>query len=338
MRLMDWNIEWMNNWFVGNGLVAWRQSHSGIADVTALAQRVANVITSIDPDVLTLQEGPSDPREMDLFMGDFLSDANGQLFHAFGGLDGGAQKVYTLVKRGGALMNARLAGDSLTHHLFDEWMADVDGDAHLESYEFTRDPLVVDGELSGTSETLRIVTLHTKSKFVNQQRAMWNDPNRRQNFIVAALKNRRRISTEAMHTREYLDNLYNADPAALVVVTGDFNDGPGTDYFEKNYLTHSVADILLGSIYRPDQQFKHVLIGNIPSDQLFTARFDDFIDNINERPLLLDHVLVSPSLRDRYANSRIAHAEYGAQEDTTRPAGDRDRLPSDHRPVVMELN
>jgi len=82
---------------VGNGQVAWRQSHSGIDNVAALAQRVANVITSIDPDVLTLQEGPSDPREMDLFVNDFLSDANGQvLFDEFGGLDGGAQKVYTL--------------------------------------------------------------------------------------------------------------------------------------------------------------------------------------------------------------------------------------------------
>ena len=154
-------------------------------------------------------------------------------------------------------MNPRLASDSLTDHLFDEWMADVDGDAYLESYEFTRDPLLVDGELGGTNETIRIVTLHTKSKFVNQQRAMWNDPNRRQNFIMAALKNRRRISTEAMHTREYLDNLYNADPAALVMMTGDFNDGPGIDYFEKYYLTHGVADILIGSSYYPDRQFEH---------------------------------------------------------------------------------
>ncbi len=339
MRLMDWNIEWMNNWFVGNGQVAWRQQHSGIASVAGLARRVANVITAIDPDVLTLQEGPSDPREMDLFVNGFLSDASGQpLFDAFGELDGGAQKIYALVKRGGALMNARLASDGLTDHLFDEWMADVDGDAQLESYGFTRDPLVVDGELSGTGETIRILTLHTKSKFVNQQQAMWNDLDRRQAFIVAALKNRRRISTEAMHTRVYLDDLYHADPSRLVVVTGDFNDGPGMDYFEKNYLTHGVADILMGSSYHPERRFEHALIGNVPNGELYTARFNDFIDNINNRPLLLDHVLVSPALRGRYTNCRIAHAEHHAQEDTTRPPGDRDRFPSDHRPVMAEIN
>ena len=339
MQLMDWNIEWMNNWFLGNGQVAWRQSHSGITNVADLAQRVVNVITAIDPDVLTLQEGPSDPREMDLFINDFLSDSNGQpLFDPFGGIDGGAQKIYTLVKRGGAFQNARLASNNVTDRLFDEWMADIDGDAHLEPYSYTRDPLVVDGELSGTGETIRILTLHTKSKFVNRQRAMWNDPNRRQEFIIAALKNRRRISTEAMHTREYLDILCNMNPTALLVVTGDFNDGPGIDYFEKNYLTHGVADILIGSIYRPDLQFEHVLIGSVPAGELYTARFDDFIDEIDDRPLLLDHVLISPTLRNRYANARVAHAEYDAQEDTTRPANDRDRRPSDHRPIVVEIN
>ena len=339
MRLMDWNIEWMNNWFVGNRRLAWRESHRGIADIEALAERVADVITSVDPDVLTIQEGPSDPREMNLFVDDFLSDANGQpRFEVLGGLDGRAQKNYTLAKLGGAFSNLRLASDNLTQVLFNEWMADVDGDTYLELYDFTRDPLVIDGELSQTGETMRIVNLHTKSKYVNQQQSMWNNPNRRHDFIVEALKNRRRISTEAMHTREYLDSLYNANTAALIIVTGDFNDGPGMDYFEKNYLTHGVADILMGSSYHPERRFEHALIGTVPSDQLFTARFDDFIDEVDERPLLLDHVLVSPALHGRYANSRIAHAEYLAQEDTTRPSGYRDRLPSDHRPVVVDID
>lgn len=339
MRLMNWNIEWMNNWFVGNGQVAWRNTHTGIADVQALADRVANVITAVDPDVLTIQEGPSDPREMELFITDCLSAPNGQpLYDAFGGLDGGAQKLYTLVKRGGQFINPRLASDAPTDHLLDEWMTDVDGDARLESYTFTRDPLIIDGEFGANNETLRILTLHTKSKFVNQQEAMWRDLNRRQDFIVAALRNRRRISAEAMHTRVCLDDLYDVDPGTLVVVTGDFNDGPGLDYFEQNYLTHGVTDILMGSCYHPDRQYEHALIGHIPQNQLFTARFDDFIDDIDDRPLLLDHILASPALRGRHANPQVAHTAYEAQIDATRPEDARDRLPSDHRPVVVELN
>ena len=338
MRIMNWNIEWMNNWFVGGSQVDWRQSYNGINSVASLAQRVANVITTIDPDVITIQEGPSDPREMALFVGDFLSDQNNQpLYDVFGGIDGGAQKIYALVKIDGDYRNPSLSTDAGTTQLFDQWTADINGDATLAEYKYTRNPLVIEGELSSTNEIIRILSLHTKSKYVHQQESLWNNLNRRQEFIVAALENRRRISTEAMHTRLYLDELHSQNPNFNVVVTGDFNDGPGIDYFERYYLTHGVADILLGSSYRFANQYAHVLIGNLPVNQLFTARFDDFIDDIDDRPLLLDHILVSPSLSNRFFNPRIAHTEYGNQEDTSRPQEDRDRFPSDHRPVVVEI-
>lgn len=338
MRVMDWNIEWMNNWFVGNQQVAWRQSNTGIDDVAALAQRVANVILSIDPDVITIQEGPSDSEEMELFVSDFLSDRNSQpLYRILGGIDGGAQKVYILVKINGDFINPQIANDAITLKLFNEWEADIDGNATLAPYSYTRNPLIVDGEMASTNEVIRILSIHTKSKYVHRQESLWNNPNRRQEFIVAALENRRRISTEAMHTREYLDTLYDQNPYHNIIVTGDLNDGPGIDYFERNYLTHGVADILLGSSYRFESQYTHVLMRNVPIDQRFTARFDDFIDNINDRPLLLDHILVSPSLSGRFYYPRIAHSEYENQEDLSRPQNDRDRLPSDHRPVVVEI-
>lgn len=74
------------------------------------------------------------------------------------------------------------------------------------------------------------------------------------------------------------------------------NDGPGTDYFERNYLTHGVADILLGSIYYPDRRYDHTLIGTVDPADLYTAIFDDFVDEINNRHLLLDHVVTSSCL------------------------------------------
>lgn len=338
MRILDWNIEWMNNWFVGGSQAAWRISNTGIADVQALAQRVANLIRGLDPDVLTVQEGPSDRDEMQLFIDDFLSDANDQaLYDQFGGFDGGAQKTYTLVKRNGQFRNPQLANDAQTFGLFDEWLADIDGDLFLESYQFTRNPLVIDGTLANTNERVRIVNLHTKSKFVNNGQAMWNDLNQRQEFIIAAMKNRRRISTEAMRLRLYLDALVEADGNAFILVAGDFNDGPGFEFFERNYLTHGVADIILGSTYFPDLQFSHSLIGRVPTNQLFTAIFDDFVEGINNRPILLDHVIVSPAHSNRITNARVCHQEYQAQEDATRPANARDRFPSDHRPVLVEF-
>ena len=176
----------------------------------------------------------------------------------------------------------------------DDWDADVDGDEVLEPYGFTRTPLVVDGE---TAEgPLRIAVMHTKSKFVSlDQQAMWNNPARRAEYITGALKNRRRISAEAMRVRRYLDSLYEQDPLMRVVVCGDLNDGPGTDFFERHYLTHGVADMISGSIYYPERGYGHCVIGHVAADDTWTAEFDDFVDGVVGRRILLDHILVSPA-------------------------------------------
>ena len=80
MRIVDWNIEWMNDWFVGGGNVAFREDNprKGITDVAALCTRVANVVKGLNPDVLTIQEGPSDIREMALFVENYLTDNQGE--------------------------------------------------------------------------------------------------------------------------------------------------------------------------------------------------------------------------------------------------------------------
>lgn len=94
MRIVNWNIEWMNNWFVGQGANAFRNDNPGrgITDVADLCQRVAGVIVSLDPDVLLVEEGPSDWDEMALFVRQCLGD------------------------------------DADTRALADEWEADLDGD------------------------------------------------------------------------------------------------------------------------------------------------------------------------------------------------------------------
>ncbi len=336
MRLLDWNIEWMNNWFVGGGAVAFRQNHpsTGIVSVDDLCKRVAGVVKNINPDVLTVQEGPSDIREMELFVRTYLLDAQGNdLFDIFGGIDGGSQKVYILVKKGGKFSNPVLAEDQSTLKLQNPWESDVDGDLNLEGYEFTRLPLVVDGKVG--NKDFRIITLHTKSKYVHNGENLWKNADTKMQFIIAAMKNRRRISAEAMRMRGYLDDLLEQDAESRVIVTGDLNDGPGIDYFESHYLTHNVTDIILGSTYYPDLILKHAFLGAIPSDSCYTAIFDDFIDEIQGRRLLLDHILVSPVLSNKIKDSVIAHQEYDAATDNN--ATGRQKYVSDHRPVYIDL-
>lgn len=162
MRIVNWNIEWMNNWFVGTGSVAFRQNNlgRGVTDVADLCRRVASVVKNLDPDVLTIEEGPSDIREMELFAETYLVDGQGNaLFDIFGGIDGRSQKLYTLIKKGGEFRNPTIATDDLTLALQEPWPVDIDGDYQLEGYEFTRQPLVVEGTMRDENSKLKIVTL-----------------------------------------------------------------------------------------------------------------------------------------------------------------------------------
>ena len=222
--------------------------------------------------------------------------------------------------------------------MLDPWIADVDGDMLLEPYEFTRKPLVVDIQ-AGASQ-FQVLVMHTKSNFVNQGKALWEDPAHRQEYVVAALKARRRNATECMRTRRYLEERMSADATIRMMVMGDINDGPGMDYFEVNYLAHNVTDILVGSAFEPELLFEHAQ-HDVPRSRRYTAVFDDFVENVANKRLLLDHILLSPALTGttglrKVPNSgTIHHAEYEAQLEN---AGQkRDERPSDHRPVSVEL-
>jgi hypothetical protein len=336
MRLVNWNIEWMNHWFVPDPQTALRPDNSseGITDTGALATRVASVIKSLDPDLLMVEEGPSMLDEMEVFVNTYLPDNSGQpLYDAIIDDNKGQQKLFALVKKNGALANCQKASDNLTQNLAAGWEVDIDGDFQLQQYEFTRMPLVVDGTIAANGDPIRVIGLHTKSKYVHFGESMWR--NRRDEFVREAMKNRRRIAAEAMRTRQYVNSLMEANPQALVAVTGDFNDGPGMDYFEQHYLTHNVTDIILGSTFFPDRMFVHAFLGRVPANDLYSAIFDDYIDEIPNRKILLDHIVTSPALAPRITGSGIAHTEYEAATDAN--ATGRQHLASDHRPVFVDV-
>jgi endonuclease/exonuclease/phosphatase family metal-dependent hydrolase len=336
MRLVNFNIEWMNDWFVGGSQVAFRQSNPGrgIDNVDDLARRVAGLILAADPDVLTVEEGPSDKREMQLFVSTYLSDHGADLFDVFGGIDGRSQKIYALVKKDGAFKNCVLAMDSETQKLGNEWESDVNGDGVAEPYRFTRLPLVIEGNLD-SGKRCKVIAMHTKSNYVQGGEKMWKNLEARQEFINIALTDRRRISSEAMRTRQYLGNLINNDTNAAVIVTGDMNDGPGLDYFELRYLTHNVIDIVLGSTFDYELLFRHSFIDRVDPSERYTVEFYDYVDGQNKQ-LLLDHIAVSPALANKIGASGILHKEYNAAVDPS-ATSDRQKRPSDHRPIYVDI-
>jgi len=179
---------------------------------------------------------------------------------------------------------------------------------------------------------------HLKSNFINRGEALWNDPDRRLEFVRTALQNRRRIANEGMRIRQYLDVRLDAAPAAAIVVLGDFNDGPGRDLFEQQYLAHNVTDLLVGSAYRPETLFAHAL-ADVAADLRYSAVFDDFVTNEPGKRLLLDHIIVSPGMSTGAAlvagSGRIEHDAWSANR--TGDGGRRDQRATDHRPATVVL-
>ena len=344
MRVVDWNIEHMNSWFVPNNAPnspAFRENYPGgafgggqIDDIPALAQRAANVLVNLDPDVICIQEGASDG-EVALFLNQFLPISNGGTWTVLPGA-GGAQKLIVAARTDRNVTAAAIANDAgMTVQLNADYTADTDGDGVLETdTSFAREPQVVD--LVAHGHDIRIINCHLKSKYVPDGEELFNGTQtERREFIRAALVNRRRISAEAFRIRSYLDELFDIDPNRLVLLVGDLNDGPGFDFFERQYLTHSVVDLVFGSILLPDGRLTHPLIQE-GQPRPATAFFDDFVEEVQNKPLLLDHIGLSPELSRWLGSARVANAEFDVQ---TQPGAQnkRERLPSDHRPLLAVL-
>jgi hypothetical protein len=81
---------------------------------------------------------------------------------------------------------------------------------------------------------------------------------------------------------------------------------------------------------------------DVPVADRYTAVFDDFVESVPNKKLLLDHVLLSPGLvagsglRRVAGSGRVHHAEYQAQ--VSAGGSRRDNRPSDHRPVSVQLH
>mmetsp|Transcript_6683 Transcript_6683/g.14751 ORF Transcript_6683/g.14751 Transcript_6683/m.14751 type:complete len:243 (-) Transcript_6683:715-1443(-) len=221
------------------------------------------------------------------------------------------------------------------------WRYDVNGDCTLAEYNFTRRPLVVEGEacVEGQWRPVVFITMHTKSKFINGGKRLWTGTAaERQEFIQKAVKNRRRIAGECLRLRKALDRLvYSEDDTPLIVVSGDMNDGPGMDFFEEFYLLGDSVDQLLGSPFYQKRVLESLLVRSrwMPPSQQWSCEFDDYIDNIDNKRVLLDHICVSKGLSTRVVRAKVAHDEYN--QAVTGPEKHRGDRPSDHRPVFVDV-
>lgn len=334
VRVANWNIEWMDAFFQGAGDATKFAEKTEKGDVAELCKGIAGLLLELEPDVVAIEEGPSGPERLELFVDRFLHGA----YDVLGGLDGGTQRIYVLVRKNGNLRNARLCGKA-HDYLSQKWLFDLAGDLRFQEYGFVRRPLVVQGEVVtkvGTKPFF-VVAMHCKSKFVARGERMWGSrkPTERLRFVKHAIKNRRKIAAELTRTRKMLDSVIFANESQpFVVALGDFNDGPGQDFFEEYYLLFDTIDRLLGSPFQKNKLLRPLLIRHrllAPQDQ-WSASFYDYVDDIKDKHVLLDHIFVSDALNDVMRQATVAHELFEKHNANGNP-----RFLSDHRPVFADF-
>jgi hypothetical protein len=224
--------------------------------------RLSRLIRDVNPDVFILVEGPSTPAQMQRFNVEYLSHA----YVVLGGLDGGQQRVYCLVRRHGASLHLTARVPAIADEFFDaRWKVDVTGDCVMTRYKYLRRPLIVEVEVRGPGrepQRLMVIGLHLKSKHIPRARELWetDDIDDKMAYIKKAVENRRRIAAEVNRCRQLIDMIMDDCPRAKIIIAGDVNDGPGKDLFEQRYLLSNASDALLGSPFTPNTCFSHTLL------------------------------------------------------------------------------
>lgn len=339
IRLMVWNMEWLNDLFVAGNPPKFRPDgdkpqHSGSGITVALRKAaLRGALTELNPDVLVVVEGPSEPSELQLFFDDWQPNLWTTHLQK---TTRSTQNVGVAAKRDATKFAAEPITAFNTNELgvFNDFEVDIDDDDVPERYRFERRPLYAQINLAG-GKHFRVLGLHLKSKgiFDAYEWSKW---------WAVADGNRRRILAQAFHIRHEFIEPYLMDATTgttPLVVCGDVNDGPGLDASEKR-LFGSGIERLMVNVWRPHLSLHNALFDVLPElakrkldfKSLATTSFKDPIFDVLHREWI-DHLLYTDNVGAPWlVNARVAN---------TLPDGAKIRArykhASDHSPVMAEV-
>lgn len=295
---------------------------------------VVREIRELAPDILCLLEGPAGEAGIDLVANDLLDGE----WVAVKAADGnyatrGDQWIWLLVRQDLAARASLLpvgtwdafAGVSWTCHLWGEF---TEG-----THRHYRHPQVLILDWNGLR--VEFIGLHLKSKFINQGERLWRDE--RERFIREALTARIKMATEAANVRAYIDAKFRQVGNPALFVLGDFNDGPGKEYFEEQYLFFDLIANIQGNVFATSRFLNHGLF-DIPDELCWTVRFRDFVQPDRRPEILLDHILFTQGLVNGSLPWQVKpHAGKVEHEvhELANAGLPKDSQTSDHRPVSL---
>ncbi len=337
MKITTFNIEWMNDSFYSSE-PRFKESHKksqysgpSISNVPTLCSRIQGTIRLVNPDILGVVEGPRLQSQMEEFVRQYLDDE----YSVVASPSERAQRQYLLVRRSSGLSVRTLHeepryGEMVKRWQFYPWGAYLEKDA--KPHGFHRKPLVA--EIQSEERRITVILLHIKSKHIGLK------PTDKKTYVEKAILARQEITSEIKKVRDYLDDALMEEMTRSMVVMGDFNDGPGRDLFEEQFMLQNLVDVIQGTLLDPELNIYHVL--EDLKTGAYTIEFDDPEGGGKKRELI-DHILLSPAMfsdtADFLCQKGSGKVEHEAWEMNLGESPDevRDDRPSDHRPVSSEI-
>jgi len=337
MKLLLWNMEWMNDLFDQDGNFQpddHPPSHHRQTTVRTRRDHLSGVIDELDPDIVVVVEGPNREKELKLF---FDADVQGSWEVKLQPTSGASQCIGCAVRTDRNLFLAQSPiefFDTQQMSAFKPFEVPNENDGIIEKYRFERSPLYVEIK-TVDGQAFRLMGLHLKSKgiFNAYEWSKW---------WAMADANRKKLLAQATQIRvNFLDKyLGEADTQRIpLIVCGDVNDGPGLDASEKR-LFGSAIERLMGNVWRPFLSLGNALFDSLSEtdqerlrfEKIYTTSFKDPIFNNVWQKEWIDHILYSYNRAEWVKNAQI-HIEM--------PDGKKiwEKYPhaSDHFPITAEI-
>jgi endonuclease/exonuclease/phosphatase family metal-dependent hydrolase len=337
LKLLIWNMEWMNDLFDEKGHFhpdKHKPAHAQSTTVRTRRNHLSGVINDLQPDIVVVVEGPNRESELKLF---FDLDVTGTWDVKLQPSPGSSQCIGCAIRTDTGKFHAGSPirfFDTQQMPIFQPFELPNENDGIIEKYRFERLPLYVELQTSG-QQVFRIMGLHLKSKgiFDAYEWSKW---------WAVADANRKKLIAQATQIRVGFLDKYLSEPATRLVpliVCGDINDGPGMDASEKRLLG-SAIERLMGNIWRPFLCLGNALFDTLSPQDQNSLRFDKIYTTTYKDPIFnnvwhkewIDHVLYSMNRADWVSNAQVS---------TEMPDGqkiwDKYKAASDHLPVSVSI-
>ena len=315
-RVCTYNIKWFTKLFDDQNQMLFTTEDSSMYQVDRQTQlnSIGEVLQKIDADIYCILEGPNtnqDTRDTITALQNFAQHFNLRTTDAITGfVSRGQQEIAFLYDpqvidiahnpQGESIESANInIADFLKGQRvvpapqFDSYFVlDVEEDSIEEIFKFERPPLEahVDFKDNGQVDfSVEMIGVHAKSKIVTGAIDEIFTP-------LNSIANRRKLLAQCQWIRNRVLDLM--DEHKQVIVLGDFNDGPGLDFYEKQF-GRSAVEVVMGNMGEIDSLLRNPYTkatwnknsGWRPS----SASFFQF-ESRKTIGALLDFVMASPNL------------------------------------------